>query len=495
MSTSVLTSLIAYVGYSQVEDEEVYLGNGIKMGEVSQTKAIIWTRITQAPEQLKAGVSFLIEDKNHIPKFAGLSDEESGPDGRFGYQLPEGVNLEEAVHAVPGSSGEVRLTYLEAGEEDTKTVTDWLAVDPTRDYTKHFPLEGLKPNTEYSVTMEARKNDSNRITAKVEGTFATAPETEKSQKVTFTVTTCTKYDWRDAGDLGHHIYNSMLKMNPDFFVHAGDIIYYDHLAPFVTHIDVARYKWNRMFGFPYIRAFLNETPSYFMKDDHDSWDNDCWPSMPPEMGMFTYEEGRTVYDEQVPMSDKRHYRTFRWGKDLQIWMVEVRDFRSPNFYPDGPDKTMWGKEQIDWFKQTVAASDATFKIVISPTPIVGPDHIWKGAMNDNLVDPGWTHEGNMLREYMGKQRNMYYICGDRHWQYISQHPETGLIEYAAGASTDPHSTSLANPDTSKHLYYKPNVGGFLSVTVDEVNGVPAATFRHHGVMGDIYNEDVRVRVD
>ena len=93
------------------------------------------------------------------------------------------------------------------------------------------------------------------------------------------------------------------------------------------------------------------------------------------MGSFTYEHGLTVYDEQVPMSNKKHYRTFRWGKDLQIWLVEVRDHRSQNFLPDGPDKSLWGKEQLDWFKLTAQASDATFKFLISPTPLVGPDHL------------------------------------------------------------------------------------------------------------------------
>ena len=90
----------------------------------------------------------------------------------------------------------------------------------------------------------------------------------------------------------------------------------------------------------YTRAFLQNVPAYFLKDDHDSWDNDCWPTMPSRMGSFTYEDGLTVYDEQVPMSDKKHYRTFRWGKDLQIWLVEVRDHRSQNFLPDGPDKSL-----------------------------------------------------------------------------------------------------------------------------------------------------------
>ena len=78
---------------------------------------------------------------------------------------------------------------------------------------------------------------------------------------------------------------------------------------------------------------------------------------------------------------ERTHRTIRWGKDLQIWLVEGRDFRSPNTMPDGPGKTIWGKEQKQWFFDTVKASDATFRILLSPTPIVGPDRKNK---NDNM---------------------------------------------------------------------------------------------------------------
>lgn len=65
------------------------------------------------------------------------------------------------------------------------------------------------------------------------------------------------------------------------------------------------------------------------------------------------------------MGDKT-YRTVRWGKDLQIWMVEGRDFRSPNTMEDGPEKTIWGAEQMAWFKRTVQASDATFRVLTHP---------------------------------------------------------------------------------------------------------------------------------
>ena len=41
--------------------------------------------------------------------------------------------------------------------------------------------------------------------------------------------------------------------------------------------------------------------------------------------------------------------------------------------PDGPDKTIWGREQLAWLKESILASDAAFRVLISPTPIVGPD--------------------------------------------------------------------------------------------------------------------------
>jgi alkaline phosphatase D len=473
--------------------ENVYMGNGIKIGEVSQNSAIIWTRLTKTPEPNNPGIKFSDFEPGEFIKDTTLSAQQMGPDGGFTSQLPAGVKLAQAEGAVPGISGEVRLTYMEMGTENTKQVVDWQPVDPERDFTRQFHLDGLQPATQYSVVVDGRKHSSGPATATLDGSFSTAADKEQSRKVTFTVVTGTRYDSRDAGMQGHHFYTSMSKLKPTFFVHTGDIVYYDHVDPYVTHIDLARFSWNRMFGLPNTRDFLKHVPAYFMKDDHDSWDNDCWPSMPGEMGLFTYEQGVRVFDEQVPVSDRRHYRTFRWGKDLQIWLVEVRDYRSPNHDPDGPDKTMWGKTQIFWFKDTVERSDATFKILLSPTPIVGPDHLWKATKTDNHADKGWSYEGDMLRNFISSQKNMYFICGDRHWQYISKHEKTGMLEYCSGPSTDAHATTIENPDRAMHLYYRPE-GGFLAVTIDRIDEVPTAVFRHYNVLGELQNEDIRVAV-
>ncbi len=130
-------------------------------------------------------------------------------------------------------------------------------------------------------------------------------------------------------------------------------------------------------------------------------------------------------------------------------------------------------------------SDATFRILISPSPVVGPDHAGK---RDNHSNPNFSYEGERLRTFLGEQ-GMVVICGDRHWQYVSEDPETGVREYGSGATTDEHATMIQNDDLSTVQYVDAR-GGYLSVTVDRTNGDPRAVFRHHDVAGRVVHEAV-----
>jgi alkaline phosphatase D len=241
-----------------------------------------------------------------------------------------------------------------------------------------------------------------------------------------------------------------------------------------------------MYSLPTNVAFHRQVASYFIKDDHDTWMNDCWPGQQTQfMGEFTFEQGLAVFREQVGMNDLT-YRSIRWGKDLQIWMVEGRDFRSPNNMPDGPKKTIWGKEQKAWFKDTVQASDATFRVLISPTPVVGPDRTNK---KDNHANKGFTHEGDELRQFIATQKNMVVVCGDRHWQYTSVDKETSVREYSCGPASDQHAGGWSNDKRLPEHRYLNVIGGFLEGVVEHENDTPILIFRHFGVDGNLLNED------
>ncbi|MGI9220303.1 MAG: alkaline phosphatase D family protein [Woeseiaceae bacterium] len=422
----------------------VYMVNGLKIGEVSSDSAILWTRLTRNPEM--------------------------DPETDWG-------------RLVSGVPGEVRASYWPVDDENLRVETPWSEVDADKDFTRQLHLANLTPATDYFVLVEGRPLDDVENVSQLEGKFRTAPGGEQVAQVRFSVLTGQAYHRRDDDENGHKIFKVMESMDLDFLVHTGDIIYYDKPEPYATTLPVARFKWNRMFALPYQRSFFNQTSSYFMKDDHDTLKNDSWPGQ--WFGDLTWAQGLALFREQVPMGEHT-YRTFRWGKNLQIWLVEGRDFRSENMMADGPDKSIWGDAQKNWLFESVKASDATYRILISPTPIVGPD---RGDKYDNHANPAFATEGAEIRSFVASQENMFIICGDRHWQYVSEDPETGVIEFSAGPTTDRHANGFSEKDeSSMHRYLKVK-GGFLAVSVSPDAEEPEITFTHHAVDGSIYNQE------
>ena len=242
-----------------------------------------------------------------------------------------------------------------------------------------------------------------------------------------------------------------------------------------------------MFSYPKLIRFYLHVPGYWEKDDHDTYYNDCWPTLKvKEVLPLTYESGRRVFYEQVPGADNPPYRTLRWGKGLQVWLTEGRDFRSPNREPDGPDKTIWGKQQKEWLERTLLASDAQWKILVSPTPIVGPD---RGNKADNHCNKAFAHEGNAFRQWAHDHlpRNFFVACGDRHWQYHSVDPATLVQEFSCGPASDQHAGGSPGLDPQYHRFHRVK-GGFLAVTVEPAGKDSRLTFRFHDVHGKVVYE-------
>lgn len=458
-----------------------HFATGIKIGEVTPTSAIVWVRLT--------GDEQPVRKDGPMPRVVYVGPQGERSEGRPARPhdwtpevlYPDGVTVAELAGAAPGTRGEVRVRYRPQGEGDWQ-VTPWRFVDPAQDFTTQITLNDLRPNTRHELRIESR-GAGKLPGATMEASFCTAPDEAMHARVVFTVSTGQEYADQDAEEGGFRIYDSMLKLEPCFFVHTGDIVYFDSLA---KDLELARWHWARTYSLPTNVRFHRQAASYFMKDDHDTWQNDCWPTMNSRfMGEFTFAQGQALFREQTPMGDQT-YRTFRWGRDLQIWLVEGRDFRSANTDADGPDKTIWGAEQKAWFKRTVEASDATFRVLISPTPLVGPDRPNK---NDNHANSGFAYEGNELRRFLASQKNMIVICGDRHWQYVSVDPATGLREYSCGPASDAHAGGWDPSDVRPEHRYLNVVGGFLAGIVDRESGRPGITLRHYSVNGELLHED------
>jgi alkaline phosphatase D len=268
-------------------------------------------------------------------------------------------------------------------------------------------------------------------------------------------------------------------------VHTGDVEYYDKPAPFAMTEELMRFKWDRLFALPYQRDFFSLFTTYFMKDDHDALSNDSYPGM--KYGAVTFERGVEIFDKEQFPSNEKTYKTVRWGKDLQIWMVEGRNYRSSNDAPDGPEKTIWGKEQKDWLFKTLKESDATFKILITPGPILGPD---RSKKNDNYANYGFKYEGDEIRNYLMQFNNLYICNGDRHWQYVTHFEGTNLWEFGCGPGSDSHAEGWPPTDKRTEHRFLRVKGGFLKGNVSLKNGTSTLTFQHFDVDGNVVHEEI-----
>nr|MBI1230896.1 alkaline phosphatase [Cytophagales bacterium] len=443
--------------------DKVYFTNGFKICEVTQSSVIFWTRL--CVQEVPNPVRHQREDKvfRHPIDF-----DENQPI----------ATMDGAVQVGPG------LVRARISSGDFEMESDWIAVSAKDDFTAKIPFTGLASGTTYLVTLTAKSAEKGPETV-TNGSFSTATPSDQPVPVLLTTSTC-QYFWSfDNEKRGFKTYDSMRALKPNFFIQTGDYVYYDKPGPLAKDIDTARHKWHAMDGWPSLRDLFREVPIYMLKDDHDLLKDDAHPASTP-YGTLTYADGLKLWYENVPISGKP-YRNIRRGKDLEIWMVEGREFRTPNDAPDGPNKTIWGKEQIDWFKASVAASDATFKILFTATPVVGPDRENK---KDNHANKVYQTEGKWLRDFLAKIPNMFVVNGDRHWQYVSQDAETGLIEFGSGPVSDFHAQGWDPKDRRQEHRFLRVKGGFLSIQVDRGEGKPRIRFTHRDVAGVPTHEEV-----
>ena len=424
--TTLITSAALIFAICCGSTAAIHLGQGEMAGEVTDSTVILQSRLTQR-EQLVDG-------------------------------------------DLPGSLGIARFEI--ATEENFQNVrpTAWIEATADDDYIIKIKVIGLSPGTRYFYRL--RYGPSTQST-KLSRTcsFKTLAGPQKSSPHSFVVVTGMNYAFFHYGTdgrgrrmymgpdrhLGYPALTTILEMKPDFFVGTGDNVYYDHpMATRARTQSELRQKWHEQFAQPRFVELFAKVPTYWEKDDHDHRFNDCDAHTPVSEAHETAEDradpqlarqpsnqlGIRTFREQVPVVDPREiepvtYRTYRVSRELQIWLVEGRDYRSPNEMPDGPQKILWGKQQMAWLQKTLLASDATFKILISPTPLVGPDSDRK---RDNHVNiGGFQHEAGeffgWLSEHGFLDKHFYLVCGDRHWQYHAVHP-SGFEEFSCGAICD-----------------------------------------------------------
>ena len=453
--------VVSQVSFSQSDDnEKVYFTTGLKIGEVTDTSAIILTRLCKSETP-----NPIVHKQKDVPM-------------RYPIDFDDTMPVRDMDGAVEGAFGEVMIELYTA--RDTIS-TGWNYVSSYKDYTIKKTFEGLNPDSIYEILLSGRKSPEAEVTV-MKGRFRTAPDAQKVVPVLFTSSTC-QYFWDyDDAVRGFKIYDQMLQMKPAFHCQTGDYLYYDKPGPMATTVAKARHKWNAINAWPSLVDFYADIPLYIQKDDHDIGDDDSTPFSKP-FGELSFQDGVAIWNEQTPTHENKPYRSLRYGKDLEIWFVEGRIFRNTDNVKS-PESSIWGPEQKAWFTESVKSSDATFKILMSPTPVVGPD---RDSKKDNHANATYAAEGKWLRGFIATQKNMYVVNGDRHWQYISKDSDSGILEFSQGPSSNEHAQGWKQEDKRPEHEFLRVDGGFLAVKVDRVATIPEISFVHYDVDGKVVN--------
>jgi alkaline phosphatase D len=444
MSARVAALLLLFL--PTLAQAEIHAAQGLMAGEVTTDRVLLQTRLTVLPgPELDAG--------GDLPGAAGIACFEYGTDAGF------------------------------AGARRT----GWLKAEAGGDFLVRARVEGLQPATTYHYRVLAGTDEAS-VQPLRSGRFKTLHGAESDAPLHFVMGSCMNYHSFMSGKangggpvtataedkrLGYPAFAAMAALQPDFFIGTGDIVYHDHPAATAARtLPELRRKWHEQFRFPRMVEFFSVTPAFWSKDDHDFRFNDA------DLGGARLPDAITgigLFREQMPVhpaGDLRSpsYRTHRIHRHVQLWFLEGRDHRSPNAQPDGPDKTLWGREQREWLQRTLKTSNAAWKILITPTPMVGPD---RNSKNDNHANlRGYRHEADAFFAWLRDEgiSNVLTFCGDRHWQYHSLHP-LGVEEFSVGALNDenairgekPGGKNTTDPEgliRQPYLYPKPT-GGFL----------------------------------
>jgi alkaline phosphatase D len=168
---------------------------------------------------------------------------------------------------------------------------------------------------------------------------------------------------------------------------------------------------------PVLQPFLKAMPQFAIWDDHDYGPNDIGKNY------ILKDASRKVFNSYFcnPSAGENGqgiYTMTSWG-DVDVFMTDDRWWRSADRMKDSvdgkpnPQKEMLGKQQMDWLKNSLLYSNATFKIIAVGSQVLNPvspyDKWWDfPAEYEELM--------NFLKE--NNINGVVFVTGDRHHSEI-----------------------------------------------------------------------------
>jgi alkaline phosphatase D len=274
-----------------------------------------------------------------------------------------------------------------------------------------FTPRGLAPGTRYYYAVEAGDHRS------AVGRFRTFVEGPMSFRLAGA--SCASTGSRSG------VFLTIDRLEPDLFVHMGDLHYEDIAQPLVSRFLRA---YDDVFASGPQAALYRHVPVAYIWDDHDYGPNDSDRTSPSRTA------SQTAYRAAVPhyplAGSGPIYQAFTIGR-VRVILTDVRSERSPARDRDDGTKTLLGEAQRLWLLEQLADA-ASFPLVVWVNTV--PWITREGSRND-----GWqpySRERTLIANAiarLGLNRRLVMLSGDAHMAAIDDGTHSNYATDRPGA--------------------------------------------------------------
>jgi len=256
---------------------------------------------------------------------------------------------------------------------------------------------------------------------------------------------------------GMKIYERIRQLKPDFFIHSGDYIYADNPIESEVKLDdgsiwknivtpekskvaetLKEFRGNYVYNLldENVKRFNAEVPQLVQWDDHETTNN-WYPGEILDDDRYKIKSvsllaarGKQAFIEYTPIRinynhPEQIYRSYKYGSKLEVFMLDQRSYRGANTtnrqQQASPETAFLGNSQLNWLKNQLLNSKATWKIIAADMPIgllvKDGETNFENASNGDGVPLGRELEiADLLRFIKQKNiRNVVWLTADVHY--------------------------------------------------------------------------------